>query len=435
MNPIMIYDDVATLRNIGQAVRDNTMYQNAFVNSLVNVIARWFVWSRIFDDPWAILDKGELEPGEVVEEIFVDLAKVHSYNPELAETTWMEREMPNVRAAYHKIDYQKFVKQTIQEDDLSLAFTSWEGVRRLVSEIVQVMYNTARYARKEAKKYMIAWAIVNGQIAPISHSAVTSQAGAQSALVAYRKFALDNREYCFGYNTAGVRNYIDPEDLVLIIDNDAQSYIDVSQLAMAFNMDKTDFLGRVLPIQGFDTFDYDILDDIFENDADYAHFNSTQTNLLATVSGVAMDRNFLQVYNKKFEMRTQDNGQGLYRQYWLHDWCILSLSPFANAAVFTTSSASISGVTVTPSTATVDPGQSVMLTASVAGSGIFNHGVTWSYESDSETGTVQLDGGNLHIGADVPGGTEITVTATSIADSTKYGSATVTVSGGESDGD
>lgn len=58
----------------------------------------------------------------------------------------------------------------------------------------------------------------------------------------------------------------------------------------------------------------------------------------------------------------------------------------------------MSGVTVSPKTASVDKGQDVMLTAKVAGTGIINQNVTWSITGAASSGTY-VNGGKVHVAA------------------------------------
>ena len=71
--------------------------------------------------------------------------------------------------------------------------------------------------------------------------------------------------------------------------------------------------------------------------------------------------------------------------------------------------------------------QSVVLTATVAGTGIVNTNVTWKVAGASELASgTHIDGGTLYVAKDETN-TTLTVTATSSQDSTKSGTATITV--------
>ena len=86
----------------------------------------------------------------------------------------------------------------------------------------------------------------------------------------------------------------------------------------------------------------------------------------------------------------------------------------------------ITGVTVTPTTATVQTSDTQQFTAEVSGTGDYGETVTWSVEGAVSNGTTISTTGLLTVGADETAVT-LTVTATSNGDNTKSGTATVTV--------
>ena len=104
----------------------------------------------------------------------------------------------------------------------------------------------------------------------------------------------------------------------------------------------------------------------------------------------------------------------------------MSSSPFADAVVFSLTQPSITSVTISPSSATVTPGQNLQLTATVNTTGFANKAVQWTLDSTSvEAGVDITEGGLLKVPAGATG--TITVTATSIYDVTKSATATITI--------
>ena len=102
--------DAESIRAIGAVIMDNTALKNEFLNALINRIGRVVVTSKLYSNPWAVFKKGKLEFGETIEEIFVNLAKPFQYSPETAETNVWKREIPDVRAAFHTLNFKKFYK-------------------------------------------------------------------------------------------------------------------------------------------------------------------------------------------------------------------------------------------------------------------------------------------------------------------------------------
>jgi hypothetical protein len=88
----------------------------------------------------------------------------------------------------------------------------------------------------------------------------------------------------------------------------------------------------------------------------------------------------------------------------------------------------VTGVTVSPSSATVIRGQTRTFTAAVAGTGDPAQTVTWSVSGGGEGTSITPDGGVLTVAADETA-SSLTVTATSTIDISKSGTAAITIFG------
>ena len=86
----------------------------------------------------------------------------------------------------------------------------------------------------------------------------------------------------------------------------------------------------------------------------------------------------------------------------------------------------------TPATATVSPGIPVQLSASVVATGFANKAVTWSVDETSEADGISVDLNGLVTIPDDATVQSVTVTATSVYDTTVTGTATITLAGNES---
>lgn len=105
----------------------------------------------------------------------------------------------------------------------------------------------------------------------------------------------------------------------------------------------------------------------------------------------------------------------------------MATSPFENAVVFTIEPQSVTSVSISPSTATVTKGQSLELVATVVTTGFANKAVLWSVDDTAKADGVTINqSGKLTIPANATVET-VTVTATSIYNNTKSGTATITV--------
>ena len=102
---------------------------------------------------------------------------------------------------------------------------------------------------------------------------------------------------------------------------------------------------------------------------------------------------------------------------------------YSEPAELTVTGGLVSGVSVTPSTATVEKGGSQQFSATVSGTGDYDQSVRWSVEGAESASTTISTSGLLSVGADETA-TTLTVTATSTADDSKSGTAAVTVTEG-----
>lgn len=434
-NPVRIPDDTSSIHNIGKYIMSYQPYQNAFLNGLVNRIGRVLVTSRMWENPWAVFKKGKLEYGETVEEIFANIAKPHSYDPSKAESEVFKREIPDVRAAFHTMNFQKFYKVTISNDQLRQAFLSYGELTDLIARIVDTLYTSMQLDEYLVMKYMVCREALNGGIYVVETEPITG-AGANptDAVKKYREYTNNLTFLKSTYNRAGVRNSTPVERQVIIVPNAAEATIGVDVLANAFNISQVDYLGRRIAVDSFD-FDADDtarLAELFEGDSSYTPFTAPEITSLQAINAAKFDPDWFMDFDN-FEQFTENyNGQGLYWQYFYHVWKTFSASPFANAIVFTSQASNITGVTVSPASSNVVVGTSVQLTAAVAGTGLIDKSVTWTMEgsADLKSGTtIDAGTGLLHVAADETVGTTITVTATAVDGTT--GTSTITVTAAE----
>lgn len=408
-----------SIRRIGEIIMQYTPLQNEFLNALVNRIARVIITSKMYSNPLSMFKKGLIDFGETIEEIFVNIANPHQYDVEESENKVFAREIPDVRAAFHTLNYKKFYKQTIQNKDLNQAFLSWDGITDLISKIVNAMYTAANYDEFVTTKYMLANAILDGRLSAITvdandaKGAVTKIKGVSNALT----FMSNN------YNVAGVQTFTDKFDQYLLVNSQFDSEIDVEVLASAFNMSKAEFMGHRILIDGFGTLDVARLNALFKDDPNYKEPSQDTLTALNAIPAVLVDKNFFMIFDNMYEFTENYNGQGLYWNYFYHTWKTFSMSPFANALVFVPAVPSVTSVSVSPTAITCKKGQSVQLSVSVETENYAPKTVNW--KSDTDGVTVDING-HVTVATSVTAKTA-KITATSTYDNTKSGECTVTI--------
>lgn len=385
------------IKDIGKIITSYMPAQNEFLHNLVNRIGLTMVTSKAYKNPYAMFKRGFLEFGESVEEIFVNIAKAHEFNQELAETNVFKREIPDVNAVFHTLNSKLFYKTTVSNEELRNAFLSAEGVSDLIGRIVDSLYSGSEYDEFLTMKQMLINSYNNGALDVVTIPTPTAANAKQ--IVSTIKGVSNQIEFMSNkYNAFGVLTRTEKRDQILFINAAFDAVIDVEVLASAFNMDKAQFMGQRVLIDDFGG-----------------------TNIVAAL----VDRDWFMVFDKEIGFTENYNGEGLYWNYWLHVWKIYSNSPYANAIAFTTDTAAVTGISVTPTTATVNKGQYLDLKATITPA-FMPQSVTWSVAGTTDTVSSINNEGKLYVPLNETN-TELTVTATSIYDTSKKATSTITV--------
>ena len=276
----------ADIPKVGEVIYGTPAFANQFINALVNRIAVVRVQSATFNNPYAMLKKGYLEFGETIEDIFVGILKAVHYSAEKAEAREFKRTMPDVRSAFHTMNWRVMYPVTIQDEDLKLAFLSIDGVTDLISKIVDAVYTSAEYDEFLLFKYLLIKSISHGKMKPISIGAGTD---IKESAIQFRGISNKLPFMSSEYNEAGVTNNTPKDRQVIFMDAMYNAQYDVEVLASAFNMDKADFMGRLFLIDDWTTFDMDRFDVIMAESDGLEAITPEELALLSDVKAVMLD--------------------------------------------------------------------------------------------------------------------------------------------------
>lgn len=418
-------NNLESVREIGAIIMDYPALKNEFLSALVNRIGMVLITNKMYANPWSVFNRGRLELGETVEEIFVNIAKPFQFDPAVAETKVFAREIPDVRSAFHVMNYQHFYKQTIQNEQLRQAFLSWDGVTDLIAKIVDAMYSGASYDEFVVMKYLLARHILNGQLYAREVGEATA-ANAKAVVSAVKGVSNAFEFMSTKYNIAGVANYTPKDEQYIIVNAAFDAIMDVEVLASAFNMNKAEFMGHRVMVDSFAEMDDARLADLFKNDPNYKPITQDEKAVLDKVPAVLVSRDYFMILDNLYQFTEQYNGEGLYWNYWYHVWKTFSVSPFHNAAVFVPGEPTVDSITISPESAQASAGQQVQFSAEVKTQNFAPKSVKWTTDKSGNGVTVTPDG-VVTIPAQYSDG-DITVTATSTFDDSKTKTATITFS-------
>lgn len=388
------------LEEIADAVMSSIQLQNDYVVALVNHISATRFTSRMFQNPYQKFIKGTNRFGDTIEEIYVNMANAHEYNPAIAENEVYKREIPDINAVFHRRNSRVFYKNTIQYDSLYASFLSDNGMRSLIGRIVDAMYGAAnRDIFFCTKKLMNVYSPYYYKVTVPAATAVNAD-----QIVTTIKGISNMLEFPSGmYNRFGVDNFTEKARQVLILRADVAAVLDVNSLAKAFNLQYADFIAGTY-----------VTVDTFGDGLD---------NML----GLLVDDEFFQIYTNLEKFTENYNGQGLNWQYFLHRWMTYSVSPFSNAVAFVTGELTApTAITIDPAAPNVPQGGNQQFTATVTPSAA-QQSVHWEISGQKNGGTYITATGLLHIDSE-ESATSITVTAKCPSDQTITNTATVTVS-------
>lgn len=318
---------------VGEVIYGTPALANQFLDALVNRIATVRVQSATFNNPYAVLKKGYLEFGETIEDIFVNIAQVVDYTPEKGAEREFKRTIPDVRSAFHVMNWRTMYPITIQDEDLKQAFMSLDGVTDLISNIVEQVYTAAEYDEFLLFKYLLIKAVSSNGV---HKEQIGSATDMTQAAVSFRGASNVLQFMSNKYNNAHVMTSTPKDRQVIFMDAKYNAQYDVNVLASAFNMDKADFMGRLFLIDDWTSFDNSRFAVIRANSDGIKEITADELNAMANVKAILMDENWFQVYDNNNKMTQKYVASGLYWNYFYHTWKTVSYSPFANAIAFTT---------------------------------------------------------------------------------------------------
>lgn len=433
-----------SINGIGKLIMKNIVYKNAFLNT-INLIGLTVITRNHWENPWKrFTDKGELSWGQQIREVITDIANVYDYNEYVNRPhDFIKTEVPNVLSYLHEINYQKFYKTTTSDEQMAMAFERGD-LFSLIDEIVNSLYEGYEYDTYLVNKYMLARRILDGTVTAVQIENFANLTDRD--VVAFIKgYSNDMTFRSPKFNPAGIRKATAFEDQFAIVSTKFDAKFSTNVLATSYFRSDAEMKAQMELCDGFGNFDEPRLAEIFaKRDANgdvianeyvdgYVPLTADEKSALQEIPCVIVGIDFFQdryygMDNNAPTRKTEFfNPQTMRTNHWLHSWGSVSSSPFENAICFTVTAQAVSSVTVSPSTATVSKGQSLQLSATVVTTGFANKAVYWSVDADAYADGVRIsDMGELIIPSDATV-ESVTVTATSIYDNTKTGTATITV--------
>lgn len=386
-------DNIATISNL--LFNDAyTPLLNEFVNNLINRIGLTIVRNKSYDNPLAILKKGSQPLGTDIQDIYTNPAEAEQYqlnNEEMAKLLTITD--PDTKVAYYRRNRKDMYTKTIAREALQGAFVSWGKFENYVTSITQSLYSAAYIDEFKYTKALVAGAYAENKAIVQEVDAVTDKQSAQAfvkkARNLYKAMRFPSSDYnAYSLNTGDnkpVVTWTEPSRVVFMVRADIMTEVDVEVLASAFNMDKTDFLGRVIEVDKFDK--------------------------EGKVQAVIADEAFFQIYDNIFRFDEFYNARVMAWNEYLHVWETFAICPFANAVILATDLPEVPAteVVATPDTITLKAGEDK--TATVALTPVNATSTVTAESSATSYATVSVSDKTVTIHGVAEGSATITVTA------------------------
>lgn len=306
------------ITDVQEAMTDpnNAVVTNEFMGMLLNLVIKQVIHSKLFSDPLKSLKKGKKPLGDTVEEIYVNFLKAKQYDPTGAEL--LNRELPDVKAVYHRMNRQDRYKVTVNPEELFKAFSSYDKLESFIANIINTLYNSSELDEFVLMKQLVAQAIdQNAMVVVEVPDPCTSEQNAKAFIKTVKTISGDMQFPNSNNNAWLTAQSVDSNPLitfskkkeqVLILSNPTDVAVNVDVLASVFNMSVAEFNDtRKIIIDAFPDPD---------------------------IRGALVDEQFFQVFDDLVMFKDFENGEGLYKNYYLHIWQTLAYSPLVNAVVF-----------------------------------------------------------------------------------------------------
>ena len=335
---VPIIDDTTDISAFANPILDVPVVMNEFCDVLVNKLVYSQFESFTFNNPLRVLEGESIPLGYAGEHVYVNPAKGRGFNVNDFAGLLFKYEA-DVKVEYHTVNSDLQYPVTISRQQLKKAMTSWDNLAEFITSLSNSLYNGCYVDEFRFTKNIISGAYKENRGVIETISAVTSEdtakAFVEKARELFLNFQLPSTKYNAWAKNGGegkpITTWTRPEDIVLIIRNDIRAKIDVQSLASAFNLSYADFMGNVITVDDFDSYD-DEGNKVFDGSA---------------IVGMIADKSWFKIKTQDMYMESFVNPNNRTIQYYLNVIRMYNMSLFANGVIFATAEPTVPATEVT----------------------------------------------------------------------------------------
>ena len=317
----------ANIKKIGETITTYPTLKNEFVNVLTNQVSKQLFFNKVWENPYKMFNRGQLPYGKSIESIFIDIVKgkdrTRQTNVNNLASDLLTRQTPNVNVEYYSENFQQQYPTTISDEELKGAFRTANGLSEMTARILQAPLTGAEFDQFLMIKHALAnLKTAQVKIGKTAYTALTAKEKANLITTTVKAYVKKLKFLSNNYNAQGVMTFSRPTDLYLFVPADISAFLDVEQLATAFNISKVELPTRVLDIDNFQKVNTggDASSNPYVEDTDALFY--------------LIDKDAIQLYETLNESESFRNPQAKYTNIWFDRWGIIASCHFANAIKF-----------------------------------------------------------------------------------------------------
>ena len=317
----------ANIKKIGETITTYPTLKNEFINVLTNQVSKQLFFNKVWENPYKMFNRGQLPYGKSIESIFIDIVKgkdrTRQTNVNNLASDLLTRQTPNVNVEYYSENFQQQYPTTISDEELKGAFRNQNGLSEMTARILQAPLTGAEFDQFLMIKHALAnLKTAQVKIGKTAYNGLTAKEKANLITTTVKAYVKKLKFLSNNYNAQGVMTFSRPTDLYLFVPADISAFLDVEQLATAFNISKVELPTRVLDIDNFQKVNTG-------NDASSNPYVEDTDALFYLI-----DKDAIQLYETLNESESFRNPQAKYTNIWFDRWGIIASCHFANAIKF-----------------------------------------------------------------------------------------------------
>ena len=317
----------ANIKKIGETITTYPTLKNEFINVLTNQVSKQLFFNKVWENPYKMFNRGQLPYGKSIESIFIDIVKgkdrTRQTNTNNLASDLLSRQTPNVKVEYYTENFQQQYPTTLSDEELKGAFRTQNGLSEMTARILQAPLTGAEFDQFLMIKHALAnLKTAQVKIGKTAYNGLTAKEKANLITTTVQAYAKKLKFLSNNYNAQGVMTFSRPTDLYLFVPADISAFLDVEQLATAFNISKVELPTRVLDIDNFQKVNTG-------NDASSNPYVEDTDALFYLI-----DKDAIQLYETLNESESFRNPQAKYTNIWFDRWGIIASCHFANAIKF-----------------------------------------------------------------------------------------------------